>query len=271
MSYVRNAGITAVFALVFMAAGCGSSPFGSNRPVFNKPNNPEEIIKLMKPEAAAVPQEGIAAAILLDTSGSMSETVMGSDNRPSPKIGVAQKSLLSLVGQFRDFAQKHPEKKLLVGIYDFSSRTNLPSCRQVVKMGPPDFAVAQTAIKSITAAGGTPIGDAMIMAKRDLAATGLSRRHILVITDGENNRGYVPGDVARAIGMEPETDRAAIYFIAFDVGAEVFDPVKEAGGLVLAAESEPQLTRTLDYILTGKILVEQPPEPPRSPHPAIKK
>jgi len=106
-------------------------------------------------------------------------------------------------------------------------------------------------------------------AKRDLDATGLSHRHILVITDGENNRGYMPGDVTRVISQEPEAGRAAVYFIAFDVGAEVFDPVKASGGLVLSAQGEQQLTDTLDYILTGKILVEQPAVPSTPPHPSI--
>ena len=43
--------------------------------------------------------------------------------------------------------------------------------------------------------GGTPIGQAMVTAKLALDATGLSRRHLLVVSDGENTDGFRPEDV----------------------------------------------------------------------------
>jgi len=256
-----------ILASALAAAGCSQS--GQQQVLFNQPNDPEAIKKLMAAPAPAARQDGIAAAILIDTTGSMKEEVLGADRKPKSKLQVAQQALLKLVEQFSDFARKNPDRKLLVGIYEFSSRTNQPSCRQIVPLGPPELSGAHKAIGNITAEGATPIGDAMIAAKRDLDATGYSRRHILVITDGESNRGYLPGDVARVISQEPGDSRAAIYFIAFDVSSEVFEPVKDAGGLVLAAEGEQQLTDTLDYILTGKILVEQPAAPPSTPHPSM--
>jgi len=255
-----------ILALGLMAGACTSSP--PQQPLFNKPNDPEAIKKAMQLSSPVTRQDGIAAAILLDTTGSMKEEILGVDKKPKSKLQVAQKALLNLMRQFAEFARKNPDKKLLVGIYEFSSRPNQPSCRQIVPLGPPVLDSAHSALSGIIAEGATPIGDAMIAAKRDLDATGLSHRHILVITDGDSNRGYLPGDVARVIASEPEADRAAIYFIAFDVGAEYFDPVKEAGGLILAAEGEQQLTDTLDYILTGKILVEQPGSP-SMPHPSM--
>jgi hypothetical protein len=103
----------------------------------------------------------------------------------------------------------------------------------------------------------------MIQAKRDLDATGLSRRHILVVTDGENNRGYAPADVASVLARLPESARPSVYFVAFDIAAERFKAVREAGGLVLAAANETDLGQTFDYLLTGKILAEQPAAPPR--------
>jgi len=98
----------------------------------------------------------------------------------------------------------------------------------------------------------------MIEAKRELDATALSRRHVLVVSDGMNNRGYSPGAVALAMAEQPETSRTGVYFIAFDVDASVFNPVKDAGGLVLTASSETDLNQMIDFILTGKILAEQP-------------
>jgi hypothetical protein len=52
-----------------------------------------------------------------------------------------------------------------------------------------------------------------------------------------------------------------VYFVAFDVSAERFNAVKEAGGLVLEAANERELNQTMDFILTGRILVEQPVTP----------
>ena len=47
---------------------------------------------------------------------------------------------------------------------------------------------------------------------------------------------------------------------AFDIAAEKFNSVRDAGGLVLGASNESELKSTLDYVLTGKILAEQPPK-----------
>ena len=265
LKLIALAAAFAIFIIIRYVESCSSSQ--SPRPEFNKSGNPEAIAKLLQADKVAARQEGIAAAILLDTTGSMSDEVQGSDRQPKPKLQVARMALLKLLQQFSDFATKNPDKKILVGIYEFSSRPNRPSCRQLVPLSPPDLPAAHRALEAVVADGNTPIGDAMITAKRELDATGFTHRHMLVITDGENNRGYLPGDVAQVIARQPEGDRAAVYFIAFDLGAEVFEPVKEAGGLVLAAQGEQQLTDTLDYILTGKILVEQTSNPAPSGHP----
>ncbi len=266
ISMLNRVTLMAACALAVCVVACSSSR--SKTPVFNKPNDPAAIREMLKVKADVARQEGTAVAILLDTTGSMKDPVPGLDRQPKPKIEVAKRALLDLLEKFSAFARKNPDKKLLVGIYEFSSRKGLPSCRPVVKLGPPDLAAARSGINSVVPDGTTPIGDAMIAAKRDLDATGLSSRHLLVITDGENTIGYMPGDVAKVIAEEPKADQASIYFIAFDVGAELFDAVKAAGGLVMSADSETQLAQTLDAVLTGKILV-QPPAVPALLHPSV--
>jgi hypothetical protein len=219
--------------------------------------NPIEDV--LRPVAPAQYREGIVAAILIDTSGSMKETVRDADGAMQPKISIAQRAALNLVNQFDTYARGHSDQTIFLGIYEFSDLgARTPSCRTVIKLGPPDAAAARSAIMNMQAEGDTPIGDAMIKAKRDVDATGLSKRHILVITDGENNRGYSPADVTRVILSQSEKDRASIYFVAFDVAASKFNSVRDSGGLVLAASNETDLTGTLDYLLTGKILAEQP-------------
>jgi hypothetical protein len=203
-------------------------------------------------------REGIAAVILIDTSGSMRETVRGADGNLQPKIKIAQKSALDLVNQFDTYARAHPDQNITLGIYEFSQRPPSPAARPIVNMGPPNPAAARSAIMNMVPNGDTPIGDAMIVAKKSLDATGFSKRHILVITDGQNTAGYSPADVTQVISGLSGDDRAAVYFVAFDVAASTFNSVRNAGGLVLAASNETDLKGTLDYVLTGKILAEQP-------------
>jgi hypothetical protein len=221
--------------------------------------NPLEVT--LRYHAAVARQDGIAAAVLMDTSGSMSGSVTDFDGQSRPKIEIARRAAIDCVRQFEDYSRKNPDRKVLVGIYEFSARDKAQSCRQVVRLGLPDSAAATPAINAMMPSGGTPIGNAMIQAKLELDLTGMSRRHILVITDGQNNRGYSPGDVASALSRIPEEERASLYFIAFDTGADQFNAVKDAGGLVLAASSGGDLKQTLDFVLTGKILVEQPVAP----------
>ena len=97
----------------------------------------------------------------------------------------------------------------------------------------------------------------MITAKRALDGTGFTRRHLLVVTDGENTDGVPPDRVAVQIGKRPEAERPSIYFVAFDVEASRFSGVRDAGGLVLAAANAKELNDTLDALLRGKILVEK--------------
>ncbi len=221
--------------------------------------NPIE--EMLRSRTPATPQEGIAAAILMDTSGSRRDEVADVGGEERPKIEIARRAAIDCVKQFEEFARKNPERRVLVGVYEFSSRDHGPSCRNVVPIGPPASGAAAPAINAMQPTGGTPIGNAIIQAKLDLDATGMTRRHILVVTDGENNVGYSPGDVANALTRIPEEERASLYFIAFDVAADRFNAVKEAGGLVLAASSGSDLKQTMDFVLTGKILVEQPAAP----------
>ena len=239
--------------LAALAAACEIQPSATGP--FQGRNPLEE---QLRPPAGVERREGVAAAVLMDTSGSMEEGVAGADGNKVEKIVIARRAVTSLVRQFEEYAQKNPGRAVVVGVYEFSTRDSLPHCRVVIPIGPPDSQAASEAVERMVPAGGTPIGDAMILAKRDLDRWGMTRRHMLVITDGKNNKGYSPGAVADVLSRQDEADRAAVYFIAFDIEAERFSAVKEAGGLVMAAANERDLNQTIDFILTGKILAEQP-------------
>jgi Mg-chelatase subunit ChlD len=217
----------------------------------------QQLEQELTPRTTVEAREGLAAAIAIDVSGSMDEEVAGQNGRKEPKIEIARRAALALVDQFDSYARDHPDEPVQLGIYEFSRRRGDPDCREVVAMGPPDRDRAAAAIARLTADGGTPIGQAMITAKRALDGTGLSRRHLLVVTDGENTDGTAPDRVAVAINKRPDAERPSIYFVAFDVEASRFSRVRDAGGLVLSAANATELNNTLDTLLRGKILVEK--------------
>jgi hypothetical protein len=216
---------------------------------------------MLQPHDPVDRKDGVAAAILIDTSGSMADKVADAGGAKSPKIEIARRAVLKLIRQTADFAKAHPEQNVQLGIYEFSGRDHQAACRQVVPLSAPDADRAQPLIQAMRPDGTTPIGDAIVAVKQKLDATGYRRLHILVVTDGENNRGYAPAEVVGAISRLPEAYRASVYFVAFDVAADKFRAVRDAGGLVLPAANEAELQQTLDYVLTGKILAEQTPVP----------
>ncbi len=202
-------------------------------------------------------REGLAAAIVIDVSGSMKDAVRGEDGRKERKIEIARRAARELVEQFARYAEEHKDEPVLLGIFEFSERSGEDDTRPIISVGPPDRARAESALAGLRAEGGTPIGNAMIAAKRELDRTGLTRRHLLLVTDGENTDGFEPEKVAAAINRRPEAERPSIYFVAFDIDASRFKGVRDAGGLVLAAANARELNDTLDSLLRGKILIEK--------------
>jgi Mg-chelatase subunit ChlD len=203
-------------------------------------------------------KDGLAAVVLVDVSGSMADRVRDADGERQRKIVIARRAALDLVTSFETYARAHPTETVAVGVYEFSQRDGEPAARVVIAPGPPDAAAARDKLEAMKAKGGTPIGDAMIEARRALDGTGLKRRHLLVVTDGENTDGVSPADVARVMEQQADDVRAPLYFVAFDVDAKAFAAVKQHGGLVLPAKDGRELATTLDELLSDRILVEAP-------------
>jgi Ca-activated chloride channel family protein len=224
----------------------------------DRPSRTERRIdEQLAPAAALQPTDGLAAAILIDVSGSMDEDVRGEGGRREAKIEIARRAARDLVEQFARYADDHRDERVLLGLYEFSERSGEADCRPVIPMAPPDRSAADRALAAMRARGGTPIGNAMIIAKRELDATGLARRHLLVVTDGENTDGFTPDDVTAAINRRPEVERPSIYFVAFDIEERRFARVREAGALLLGASDARELNSTLDSLLRGQILIEK--------------
>jgi Mg-chelatase subunit ChlD len=252
--------LLALIALVLIVKNCSRNQQGPQREdtrAARAAREVDEVAQQLTPDKTVEARDGLAAAILIDVSGSMAASVGGREGRSEPKIDIARRAALDLVNQFAGYAQDHKDEPVQLGLFEFSRRSGESDCRTILQMAAPNRDQAATALERLRADGGTPIGQAMIVAKRALDDTGLTRRHLLVVTDGENTDGVAPDRVATAIGKRPEAERPSIYFVAFDVEASRFSPVREAGGLVLSAANAKELNDTLDTLLRGKILVEK--------------
>lgn len=250
---MRTVGIAVIVAALALGACRRESPDDGSR----LSRTDRRIDEQLAPVSNAPVRDGLAAAIVIDVSGSMEDDIESEGGREEPKIDVARRAARELVEQFARYADDHKSEPVLLGIYEFSERSGEEDCRPVIPMGPPDRQRASAALASLRASGGTPIGNAMIFAKRELDATGLARRHLLVVTDGENTDGPDPQRVAAALARRPEAERPSLYFVAFDIEATRFTRVKEAGALVLGAGNARELTATLDSLLRGNILLER--------------
>src|SRR5215467_7813004 len=91
-------------------------PYQVSTPV----KNPVEDI--LRPVTATQYREGIAAAILIDTSGSMQEQVRDASGGLRPKIAIARRAALNLVDQVDHYAREHSDKSIVLGVYEFSDR-----------------------------------------------------------------------------------------------------------------------------------------------------
>ncbi|MDB6109397.1 MAG: hypothetical protein JWR69_1147 [Pedosphaera sp.] len=215
--------------------------------------------------ATAGSEEGIALAIVYDTSGSMKESVPAGPGKTAPKYVIANQALNAIVDRVSQYAtntHSSTPRKIEVGLYVFREA----GAAEAVKYGPFDPEAIQKWVKGFSKPNGaTPLGASIEVASRAVLGSNLSRKHIVVITDGINTSGPKPEAVLPGIRTAAEQKNAGIsfHFVAFDVDAKVFDPVKKLGATVLGAANEQQLNTQLEYIFERKILLED--EEPKHP------
>jgi hypothetical protein len=211
------------------------------------------------PRLVAAEEEGVAIAIVYDTSGSMREPVRNSEGRLSPKYVIANRALITIAKQIQTFATNSATgtpRKIQTALFTF----DLQSAKEVIKMGPFDAAALQNWARNFASpSGNTPLGNALNAAAQAVLASPLSHKHVLIITDGINTAGPQPAAVLPRLKQQAEQNHASlsVHFVAFDVDAKVFDPVKKLGATVVGAADEKQLNTQLDFILQRKILLEE--------------
>jgi hypothetical protein len=206
----------------------------------------------------AAEEEGVALAIVYDTSGSMQEPVRNKNGQFTPKYVIANHALVEIVRQIQSFSTNSAAgvpRKIEAGLFVFNS----PGAREAVKFGPFDApALENWARHFASPSGNTPLGNALNTAAQAVLKSPLSRKHVLVITDGINTAGPAPASVLPRLKQQAEQQHQTLstHFVAFDVDAKVFDPVKKFGATVVGAADEKQLNSQLEFILQKKILLE---------------
>ena len=203
-------------------------------------------------------EPGVALALVYDTSGSMMEPVRDRSGRNTPKYVIANRALMSIINRLEAVATNNAggtPLRLEAGLFIFNNET----ATAAVPFGPFNAAALRKWTRSFSQpAGPTPLGEAVRVAGQAVLKSPLSRKHILVITDGMNTAGADPAAVIPRLRNEATKASAAVevHFVAFDVAAKVFDPVKKLGATVLGAGDELQLNTQLSFILEEKILLE---------------
>jgi VWA domain-containing protein len=200
---------------------------------------------------------GAAVAILIDTSGSMSQAAPG-DSRP--KYVVAQEALDRILDATDAFIAKRPDFPIKIGVYSFSSHA-----RTLLAIRPYDREAIMSALTRLPRpGGGTAIGEALRTARPDLYRAGVFRKYMIVVTDGENTSGRSPDEVAHDI-YRRSNGAVQMYFVAFDTNPQKFAFLRDVGGDVFGASAGDELKTALDQVYQGKILAEAPGGTEREP------
>jgi hypothetical protein len=193
----------------------------------------------------------IALAIVYDTSSSMRDAVRDIAGRGAPKYTIGNRALLALIQRLEDFKVNNAGH-LTAGLVVFDER----SAREAVRLGRCDTAELRIWAKSFTTPHGpTPLGPAIKVASDALINNGAPKRHVLVITDGENTAG--PDPAAVIADLKARGEEIAFHFIAFDLNADAFRSIQELGATVVSAADEEELNRQVRFILEEKILLEK--------------
>jgi Mg-chelatase subunit ChlD len=201
--------------------------------------------------------QGVAVSIVFDTSGSMRDNVKDAAGKPASKDVIGRRALKQIVSRLAEAGSTGGPvpRRIEASLVVFeNSRAQV-----AVPFGPfRAAAFEQWADGSRQPNGATPLGNSIEQAARDLMGSKLPHKHILVITDGMNTAGPKPEVVLKRVQEEVRRAETSlgVHFVAFDVSAEVFQPVRELGGTVVGAADESELNAQLTYIVERKILLE---------------
>ena len=222
------------------------------------------VLRVIATPVSAADEDGVAVAIVYDTSGSMNESVKDEAGKSSPKYLIANRALVAIANRIQTFATNGAAgstRKIHAGLFVFQK--DVPHA--ALPFGP--FSAAEFApwARGFSAPSvGTPLGNILNTAGHAVLNSGMTRKHVLIITDGMNTVGPSPDDILPKLQQEAgqKQTSVAVHFVAFDVDAKVFEGAKKLGATVVSASNENQLNTQLEFILEKKILLEDE-EPPK--------
>jgi len=209
--------------------------------------------------ASAADEDGVAIAIVYDTSGSMKESVNDEAGKSSPKYIIANRALVAIANRIQTFVTNSVNttpRKVNTGLFVFQN----DGPHAAIPFGRFDAAAITRWARGFSSpGGGTPLGNTLSAASRAVLDSNLTRKHVLVITDGLSNIGPNPSTILPKLKQEAAQKQTslAVHFVAFDVDAKVFDGVRRLGATVVGASNESQLNTQLEFILEKKILLEE--------------
>lgn len=212
----------------------------------------------------ATGEDGVALGIVYDTSGSMKEQVRDGTGKLASKYVIANRALEGIAQRIQVFATNPAAgvpRPVQAGLWIFAGN----GARQAIPFGPFDAAAFQSWTRNFSnPQRGTPLGTAVSQAAHAVLNSPLTRKHVLVITDGMSNVGPDPAGVMPGLLRQAQQQQTSlsVHFVAFDVEAKVFAGVKKLGATVVGASDENQLNQQLEFILAKKILLEDE-EPPK--------
>lgn len=184
--------------------------------------------------------------------------VRDAGGKQSPKYQIANRALTAIVHRLEHAvtnATSGPLTTTRVGLYTFSGS----GATESVPFGPLRAADLLRWLRGFNRPSGpTPLGNAVAAASRAVLESGLTRKHVLVLTDGLNTAGPEPAAVLRDVQgrARGQGSDVAFHFVAFDINANQFAPLKALGATVVGAGDEGQLNMQLGFILEEKILLE---------------
>ncbi len=219
------------------------------------------LLMLARSAEAGEAKDGLALAVVYDTSGSMQETVKSSAGTDTPKWIIANRSLAAMIRRLEMAQQGNgtgAPLRIEAGLVIFSGDRSKPA----VPWGAFNPAEVRAWLQEFSKpTGSTPLGEALQMAGKMVLDSPMTRKHIVVLTDGENTRGVHPATVLPELIKKAEKAGTSVFvhFVAFDVNTKVFARLKEQGATLVGAANEKELQDQLDFILEEKILLEAEP------------
>ncbi|MCS6976403.1 MAG: VWA domain-containing protein, partial [Gemmatales bacterium] len=201
--------------------GCG----GKSARRTGEPQKPVYEIALPEVPATPAPLGSVGIMFCLDVSPSMNDAVQG-----VPKIQTSKAALKAVLRQIEEWSKDpaNRDRLIKVGLIAFSGTADV-----IKPMQPFDLSALEAAVDQVRIGNATAIGNAMVLGTQELLQAGVENKALIVLTDGENNRGVAPELVVHALrnnwnNKGALTDDVKVFLIAYDIQAQIFDGVKQA-------------------------------------------